>query len=136
MKKLFLDDTRNPNEAITLVVMDKNLYLDNDWFIVREYREFVNWVEENGMPDYISFDHDLGLEHIKFYFNNGGHENPPDPSTANFKEESGYDAAKWLVDYCYDNGVKLPKYQVHSANPIGRENIEAYLRNASKHLGV
>jgi hypothetical protein len=31
------------------------------WQIVRSYDEFVAWIERHGLPDFISFDHDLGL---------------------------------------------------------------------------
>jgi hypothetical protein len=51
-------------------------------------------------------------------------------------EETGLDSAKFLVDYCADNGFKLPLYQVHSANPVGRRNIKTYLDNAKKHLDL
>jgi hypothetical protein len=47
----------------------------------------------------------------------------------NIKEKTGLDCAKWLVDYCIDNQLDLPKYYVHSANPIGRQNIINYLEN-------
>jgi hypothetical protein len=29
---------------------------------------------------------------------------------------------------------ELPMYYVHSANPVGAENIKNYLENAKKHL--
>ena len=65
----------------------------------------------HGMQGYISFDHDLG-------------EN----------ERTGYDIAKLLVDLDM-NGERefaLPaefEFYVHSQNPIGKANIEAYLNN-------
>jgi hypothetical protein len=48
MKKLYLDDIRTPKTK--------------GWDIVRSYDEFVKWIEENGLPDKLSFDHDLGEE--------------------------------------------------------------------------
>ena len=45
------------------------------------------------------------------------------------KEKTGYDCAKWLVEYCLDNDLSLPKYQVHSMNPVGKKNILDYLSN-------
>lgn len=64
-------------------------------------------VKEKGIPNYISFDHDLG----------------PGKMT-------GYDFAKYLcmLDYC--GYAKFPKdfsFGVHSANPTGQKNIEGYL---------
>ena len=127
--KLFLDDTRN----LDMIYPNDNPV---EWSIVRDYHQFVNYIQKYGLPTFISFDHDLGLEHVKFYFNNGGHENPPDPSTASFTEKTGYDACKWLVGYCVEKNVKLPEFHVHSHNPIGAANIRDYLKNAKKHLDL
>ena len=86
-KKLYLDDLRFPRAE--------------GWEIVRSYDNFVFWIEENGLPDEVSFDHDLG-EDIK----------------------TGYDCAKWLCSYCYDNALPFPSWNIHSANPVGVENIK------------
>ena len=48
--------------------------------------------------------------------------------------KSGYDCAKWLVDYCLDNKVQIPEWNIQSANPVGKENIGSLLSNARKHL--
>lgn len=90
MKKLYLDDLRSVPQG----------------FIgVRSYAEFVTYIETNGLPDFISFDHDLGLQ------------------------ENGFDCAKWLVNYCLDNEMELPDFTVHSQNPVGKKNIESLLNN-------
>jgi hypothetical protein len=49
-----------------------------------------------------------------------------------FSEKTGYDCAKWLVNFCMDNNLKLPEYYVHSMNPVGRRNILGYLDNYVK----
>jgi hypothetical protein len=49
-------------------------------------------------------------------------------------EKTGYQAAKWLVDYCVDNSLSIPEYIVHSQNEVGKKNIQSYLENAKKHL--
>ena len=98
------------------------------------YDEFVNWIKQNGLPDLISFDHDLADEHIQYYFDNGGHHNPPNPQETTFTEKTGYDCAKWLVEYCMKKGVKHPPYQVHSMNPIGKQNIISYVESYNKTL--
>ena len=97
-QKLYLDDMRMPR--------------NQDWTIVRSYQEFIDWVTNNGVPDYISFDHDLG------------------------EEKSGFDCAKWLCNYCLDSHIPLPEFSVHSANPVGRENIESIMNNYTKRLNV
>ena len=55
MRKLFLDDLRTIE-----MVYDKTL--QDDFDIVRSYDEFVNYIRTHGLPDFISFDNDLGLD--------------------------------------------------------------------------
>ncbi len=93
MKKLYLDDLRPTPDGFQRVY---------------DYNEFIIYFSENGLPDFISFDHDLGLG------------------------KTGYDCAKWLVEYCLDNKLQLPKFSVHSQNPVGKENIENLLNNFAK----
>ena len=127
-KRIFIDDERFPQTALMggLLVFDMDLYKnDSDWVIVRNYEEFVDEVTKSGLPEYVSFDHDLA----DISYSNG-------KMSWSYREMTGYDCAKWLVDHCYDNGFKLPKYQVHSANSVGKENIQNYLNNAKKHLNI
>lgn len=130
---LYLDDIRNPRDSFER--MKEGIYLRNDWVVVRNYFSFCltitgQWEIKN-FPSLISFDHDLGKEHSDYFFENGGHENPPDPMKANFTEKTGYDCAKWLVDFCMDMNIALPKFKCHSHNPVGKENILGLLTNFS-----
>jgi hypothetical protein len=123
--KLFLDDIRVPYEVFKMFI--NPLYEKNeDWIIVRDYYEFINFISEFGLPDFISFDHDLSYDH---YLD----ENQKDINYENLEEKTGYDACKWLCEYCSENNLKLPQYFVHSANPVGKKNIECYLENFKKH---
>ena len=92
---LYLDDLRSTPEGFERVY---------------SYTEFVAYLEHKGLPDFISFDHDLG------------------------EEFSGYDCAKYLVDYCLDHQLPLPDFVVHSQNPVGKENIERLLANFKKNM--
>ncbi len=92
------------------------LYLDDirnpkttGWDIVRSYEEFVEYINTNGLPEIMSLDHDLGT----------------------FK--SGYDCVKWLV---YEKRLDLREVDinVHSANPVGREDMESLINNWKKWL--
>ena len=123
---LFLDDYRDP--------FSKDGWLNFSpipppyhatW--VKSYDEFVDWITKNGLPDGICFDHDLADEHYHkdMYL---GHETY-NKHYGTFKEKTGYEAAKWLVDYCIDNDKELPKFNVHSANPVGKANIRSLLTN-------
>lgn len=136
MKKLFLDDLRNPKDAIGLVPSHLNkFYWENDWNIVRNYIEFENYLNTNGLPDVISFDHDLADFH--YDLKPEDYENMSEEDMIikfGSIEKTGFDCAKLLVDWCLNNNCKLPDFIVHSANPIGKMNIESYLKNAIKHL--
>ncbi len=91
-----------------------NLYLDDlrstpeNFERVYDYDEFVNFINKNGVPEFISFDHDLG------------------------EGKTGFDCAKFLVEFCLDNGVSDINFQVHSQNPVGKENIEKLLANFNR----
>ena len=108
MKKLFLDDVRTIE-----MVYDKSM--ESEFDIVRTYEEFVAYIEENGLPSYISFDNDLGLD------NKGN------------VALDGLACAKWLV---YESGLNLKDlaFKVHSANPVASEQIRGLLNNYIKHL--
>lgn len=98
--KLYLDDIREPKS--------------DDFVIVRSFEDAIKFVEANGIPEFISFDHDLGCD-----------------EEGNILK-SGYDFAKWLVDSDINKEFIFPDnfdFNVHSANPIGRNNIESILNN-------
>lgn len=65
--KLFLDDIRNPTECSLYMykrIGKENLsYLDEDWVVVRNYSEFIGAIFDRGLPNLVSFDHDLAHEH-------------------------------------------------------------------------
>ena len=123
--KLFLDDIRVPYDVFKTTI---NPIFENneDWAIVRDYHQFVNYITKFGLPDFISFDHDLSYEHYL-------EENQSDIEYGSLIEKTGYDASKWLVNYCEENDLYLPDFYVHSANPVGKKNIECYLENFKKH---
>ncbi|KAB8153054.1 hypothetical protein EZY14_011790 [Kordia sp. TARA_039_SRF] len=105
---LFLDDIRVPE----MVYRNPEEY---NFVIVRTYEKFVAYIKANGLPKYISFDNDLGLN--------------ADGNVA----EDGYAAAKWLV---YNSGLDLRnlEFYVHSANPVAAKQIEGLLTNYINHL--
>jgi len=133
--KLFLDDVRIPKDAIGLVPDKYNqFYFSNDWEIVTNYDDFVEYIELNGIPKFVSFDHDLGDTAMDEYFRNVATNGTLDYD--NIEEKTGLDCAKFLVEYCADENQPLPEYLVHSANPVGKRNIEGFLENAKKHLNI
>lgn len=130
---LWLDDVRNPLEDDWLNFSPIQHPFKTVW--VKRYREFASWIEENGLPDGICFDHDLGVE---YHYTNTDVEKD-DGYIINYekyKEKTGFDCAKWLVDYCIDNKLDLPKWNIQSANPVGKENIKKLLDNYEKHAKI
>jgi hypothetical protein len=115
--KLFLDDERQPKRG--------------EWVIVRNYLEFIKCIEENGLPELVSFDHDLGDTVLHKVTDENGTDyeakefNPP-------LQKTGFHCAKWLCEYCMDKNLPLPETNVHSANSVGAENIQSYLDSFRK----
>jgi hypothetical protein len=125
--KIFLDDVRNPYCIFKLTIIE--IFEKNeDWVIVRDYYQFINAINKFGLPSYISFDHDLSFDHYL------GENQKGDIDYASLKEKTGYHCAKWLVKYCLENDFTIPDYYVHSANPVGKENIEQCLENSKNVL--
>ena len=130
---LFLDDIRNPSD--TGYTGKIGFYISTNWVIVRNYDQFCKEIAsrfeaDESFPDLISFDHDLADEHYA-----PGHRWKDYHKWAeemNFKEKTGMDCAKWLVDFCIDKNVKLPNYLIHSMNPSGADNIFGLLENFRK----
>lgn len=128
--KLFLDDGRNPVHCVSYmhhrIGRLNPIYLENGWAIARNFEAFKNTIESMGLPDFVSFDHDLCEEHYKLavdwdiYY------------SFSEREMTGYDCAKWLVNYCLDHKLELPKWAVHSMNPVGVDRISHYLSGAEK----
>ena len=109
MKKLiWLDDYRNPVEnSDWLIFSPIGTNVEVIW--LKSYTEFIDYLNVQGLPDGICLDHDLGDT-----------------------EKTDYDCAKFLIDYCQDNKLKLPAYNSQSSNPAGRENIISLLNNFKK----
>lgn len=125
---LFLDDVRNPKRSMDYT--KNGIYFNLEWEIVRSYDTFVKFITENGLPELVSFDHDLAEAHYHESMYEGGKIYMKYLET--ISEKTGMDCAKWLVDYCIDNGKSFPNWLVHSMNPVGKENITAYISNYLK----
>ncbi len=78
---IWLDDERDPSDSRW-----RNCFPINSPTVIwaKCFDDFAAWIGDNGLPDAVSFDHDLG-------------DGP-----------SGMDAAKHLVNYCLDHQVALP----------------------------
>lgn len=124
---LFLDDFRMPIDAFYYTA--NPLYTKTEWVIVRDYNQFVQYINEHGLPALISFDHDLADTHYDEL--NGVDVIDYD----NLTEKTGYDCARWLIEYCLDHdNMPLPNYFIHSMNRVGAKNISSLLENYNKHI--
>jgi len=126
---IWLDDIRNPFEGSWLNFSPIPLNELGEIVWLKSYKEFVSWIKTNGLPDGICFDHDLADEHNQAQLTDFKLHNA---DVERFKEMTGYDCAKWLVNYCIDNNLKLPLFNIQSANPVGKQNIYSLLTNFNK----
>ena len=106
---LLLDDERTIENVVE--VTGNQFYLDNEWVIVRSFDEFKKVIVELGIPNIVSFDHDIA------------------DFTEDGMERNGLTCCKYLVDICIENDCYFPTYYIHSANPSGSNNIRNYIEN-------
>lgn len=119
---LILDDVRSIEESLQISNLTMPCFEIKDFSLTKNYEQFCDFIKKSGVPTFVSFDHDLGLDEM-ITNENGFH-------IVKWSEKTGLDCAKFLVDYCHDNNHKFPLYRVHSANPVGKENIRQYIRSA------
>jgi len=97
--RMYIDDTRIP--------------LGEYDFVVRNYNEAIEIIKQYGVPNFISFNHNLDVDKKETFL------------------KSGYDLAKWLIKSDVNNTVKIPKdfnFKIHSQNSLDKQNI-IYLLN-------
>lgn len=100
-KAIFLDDDRQVD-----FIKDKVNINKYDWIIIRNYFDFVNFIDNNFESiTLVSFDHDINS------------------FDSNDVEWTGSDAARYLIDKCLDDKAQFPDFIVHSMNNTGSKNI-------------
>ncbi|MDQ1243753.1 MAG: hypothetical protein QG565_93 [Campylobacterota bacterium] len=98
--KLYLDDIRTPEDYCHIVS--------------RSVEDAQKLVLICGSAEFISFDHDLGVD-------GDGNLLP-----------TGCDFAKWLVEMDMDGIITIPmdfSFEVHSANSVEAKNIKEHLNS-------
>lgn len=100
---LYIDDIRTPPPV----------FGDVNWKIARSSDAAISWITHNGIPQVISFDHDLG------------------------GEDTAMRVVHWIVEQTLDGKLTFPDgfvYHVHSANPVGADNIHGTMTNFLSHI--
>lgn len=83
-------------------------HVPNGFIGARSNAEAINLVLKYGTPEFMDLDHDLGEENVMVFL-------------------------RWLSMHDYDN---VPGYAIHSANPVGRKNIESFMESWKKSLEI
>lgn len=97
--KIYLDDVRD---------LPSEYVAEGGWTVVRHPDDLIALYETLPDIEVISFDHDLG-----------------EPPT-----KTGYDVLNWIESYTVANMMCwAPEFRIHSANPVGRKNMEAAIRS-------
>lgn len=131
---LFLDDIRIPWKSMEYMHPDmQDLYCTLEWIVVKDYYQFIQTVEEKGLPKLVSFDHDLADEHLNIA--GAGYTSWDEYYKAEEeqREMTGYDCVKWLCNYCQENSKRFPEYILHTMNDVGLHNMKTYIENYKKH---
>jgi hypothetical protein len=107
--KLFIDDLRNPP--------------DDTWTIARTGQEaiveigkdIISWtLFEEPRIEIISFDHDL--------------------ADTNTPEVTGYTVLQYIEELVYTSEYKPPALLIHSANPVGRKNMQRCIESIQRKI--
>lgn len=96
-----------------MFIDDERFPVTNDFVIVRNTSDAIDCVREHGIPTFVSFDHDLGGDDTSMRF------------------------LHMLAEYMMNEDKTLPagfSYYIHSQNPVGRDNINAYMKNLIAHF--
>lgn len=110
----FLDDERSIHDVTWI-----DYKIDGDYIIeFKTYHRLIGYIHRYGK--YFDWENVLfSLDHDLQEFKHG-------------EEYTGYTFIKWLVAYFMHNNISFDmlNFVVHSKNPVGKENIEAYVKNA------
>jgi hypothetical protein len=91
-----------------LFIDDERIPPSDDYVVVRSSQEAIEHIKTYGWPTFISFDHDLGGDDTTMVF------------------------LKRLMNEIWDGKTNPPDYQIHSANPIGKLNIQSFMESWKK----
>ena len=121
MTLLWLDDIRDPasTEVDWLGLYSPIEKYEAYVVWIKSYDEFVCFILSNGLPSAICFDYDLSKAPNKI--------SVQEVCRGKGTVKTGLDCAKWLVEYCNEQGIDIPPYGIQAENLEGKMKIEAIL---------
>src|SRR4030067_1911522 len=105
MWKLYLDDLRDPSSTYGEAFVREDVeagFAPSQWVVARSTEAAKKLVLDLGMPEIMSLDHDLG------------------------DKDRAMDFLAWLANEYWNGTQPIPMIIVHSANPIGSENLRSF----------
>ncbi len=123
---LFLDDERIPKDVSWITNFPTNV----EWVIVRDYNQFCEILMNRGIPNIISFDHDLHREHYPWSFQTEASYEAGFIPYDKYREKTGKECLEFFIEF-YKNqeDVTFPTIFIHTMNVIGRNNMYDLLKN-------
>jgi hypothetical protein len=104
----------NENEEWKLFLDDIRNPKESGYIIARSVEEAKKLIKEKGFPSHMSLDHDLGED-------KKGKLLP-----------TGHDFVKWITKEYQDKELPKFTFNIHSANPVGVDNMKSLLNNFIK----
>jgi len=124
-KALFLDDIRSPDDAFLYgqrkMLVSESKIPNGCWTIKRNYEEFKDFIEKDGVPRVVSLDNDLHPVHYKIFHNA--------EATGYFdwkfvQPKMGIHCLDFLLNFCFTNEQDIPVLYFHTANSMARKEME------------
>lgn len=122
---LFLSQDKSPQD-INLDYLPKS-----GWKIVRNFEQFELSIREFGAPDFVYLSHNLHNEHgyftdYRIALSSGKID------YSKYKNKTGLECVKYLINYCKDNNIKFPRYEIDQDNLVGYDNILKEINNSKQ----
>lgn len=116
---IFLDDSRT---ATDMGYKFNNPIYNGNIVTIKNYQTFVEYIEEQfrkdgSYPGFISFDYLLSTVTLSVTEDKSIYQNPES------YQETGIECAVWIVNFCKQHNLPIPKYFIHDDNGWGKRKI-------------
>lgn len=106
-----MDRAFSGGDVLKLFIDDLRESPDVTFFVARSTNQAIKIINEFGWPEFMSLDHDLGGEDTTMVF------------------------LKRLVNEIWTD-QPIPEYLIHSANPVGSDNIRSFMQSWKKSVNL